>query len=208
MTMPVKERVISVHTLSHIRLEVMKCEERFISFSQVLILCPQYLYQQEKCNLFKIKLSYSHKNLERRMKKIKWYNYLSFCSEHWIFFLTAIMNVARLPYLTTTDNLSSHTNTCGNDISQPWDKVKSLARLCWTIQWLNGLAVFPSFTFGHCRPPDSCSAEDFQPTIPVEGRQQGQNRLNFYYSKVAICFWFWKCLSFFYIIVDDYLVCS
>lgn len=47
----VKERIISACTLSHIRLKVMGCKKWFIRLSQVLLLCPYYLYQQKKFSL-------------------------------------------------------------------------------------------------------------------------------------------------------------
>lgn len=59
MSVPVKERIISAHTLSHIRLKVMGCKKWFIRLSQVLLLCPYYLYQQKKFNVFKIKSKHS-----------------------------------------------------------------------------------------------------------------------------------------------------
>lgn len=51
MLVSVKERIISACTLSHIRLRVMECKKWFIRFSQVLLLCPYYLYQQKKFSL-------------------------------------------------------------------------------------------------------------------------------------------------------------
>lgn len=51
MSVSVKERIISACTLRHIRLKVMGCKKWFIRPSQVLLLCPHYLYQQKKSSL-------------------------------------------------------------------------------------------------------------------------------------------------------------
>lgn len=51
MSVSVKERIISACTLSHIRLKVMGCKKWFIRLSEVLLLCPYYLYQQKKFSL-------------------------------------------------------------------------------------------------------------------------------------------------------------